>query len=91
MIHKCFWCDKPLYRKTRTREHIIPIGLGGPRRNYNVTFACFKCNHERGLLLGMLKTKPKRYKAKNRFDFLLNKWLSLEKDKLGFSPTCLVV
>ena len=44
----CVWCDRDLTKATRTLEHLIPKCHGGPDESWNLAWACFQCNGERG-------------------------------------------
>lgn len=80
MIFKfCFWCAST---KNLTREHIIPVGLGGGFDRNNTRRACHKCNAERGRV-----TDAVRHGNLGRLDpALWRKWVEAEKALLAFSP-----
>jgi 5-methylcytosine-specific restriction endonuclease McrA len=43
-VETCFYCDKIIFRKTTTKDHIIPKMLGGTNHPTNIVKACLKCN-----------------------------------------------
>lgn len=72
----CFWCEKPLCNKTVTKDHLIPLGMGG--NDGKTVPSCQNCNGERGRvteiysdrihLLGNIEKRPERITSyKNRF------------------------
>ena len=44
----CAYCGDHFYESELTREHIRPIGQGGPNTWMNVVTACKSCNHRKG-------------------------------------------
>lgn len=53
---KCFWCDSigPL-----TRDHVVPLGVGGSDWYDNIVRACGPCQRERGLFVSLFKEAQK--------------------------------
>lgn len=41
---RCFYCEKPLTRRTATDDHFIPKSKGGTRNGLNIVIACKECN-----------------------------------------------
>lgn len=48
--HHCHYCNRPLNRYNRTRDHKIPKARGGARVPDNVVPCCRKCNGLKGCL-----------------------------------------
>lgn len=46
----CYWCGVATSVKKRTREHLVPLSLGGTNTASNLEMACIDCNTERGTL-----------------------------------------
>ena len=44
----CAYCGDHFHETELTREHIRPIGQGGPNTWMNVVTACKSCNHRKG-------------------------------------------
>src|SRR3990172_3618165 len=38
----------PMPPNMATREHLVPLGRGGPGGKANLVAACYECNHKRG-------------------------------------------
>lgn len=47
---RCFFCDKQLSRKTRTRDHLQPKSRNGSNARKNIVDACRDCNCLKGKL-----------------------------------------
>ena len=47
-VKRCRWCRCLLTESTATLEHILPISHGGKSTKDNCTWACKRCNNERG-------------------------------------------
>ena len=41
---KCYYCSKPLTRKTSTLDHMYPRDFGGPTLPENLAVSCMHCN-----------------------------------------------
>lgn len=79
MIPFCVWCGTS---KNLTREHMIPVALGGPLYSGNVRKACLGCNAERGKVTDAVrKGRPELVGPA-----LIRKWVELEQIFMGFSP-----
>lgn len=48
---KCFYCDEKLTIKNRSRDHLIPLAVGGSNGRRNIVPACKKCNYLKGDML----------------------------------------
>ena len=46
----CYWCDRPITKKTISLEHLVPRSLGGKDVIENCVLACKKCNSRRGTM-----------------------------------------
>jgi len=98
----CFWCETPLSKEDVTRDHLMPLGMGG---NDNKTVsACRYCNEERGKvtelysdrihMIRYIQRRPERITSyKNRFRkkvkkmvHLIVKWEHLHRKKGIFLP-----
>jgi hypothetical protein len=44
----CFWCEKILKKQEVTRDHLIPLGMGGKDGKGTTVPCCRSCNAERG-------------------------------------------
>lgn len=44
---KCFWCGKLIRKDKITKEHLVPLNMGGKNVD-NIVSACRQCNEERG-------------------------------------------
>ena len=44
----CAYCGDHFHEAELTREHIRPLGQGGPNTWMNVVTACKSCNHRKG-------------------------------------------
>lgn len=42
--NKCFYCEKVLTDLTATRDHIVPVSMGGKDKLSNMVLSCTKCN-----------------------------------------------
>lgn len=81
----CFWC---LRRAKPTRDHVVPLAMGGKNARSNVVPACFPCNNERGRV-----TQAVVFAARGRWTLtrkagwaaLHAKWVRLERERLGRS------
>lgn len=76
----CFWCDiavADIPKQDRTRDHLMPIGMGCKRSGKTV-LACRNCNEERGKitelysdrlhLISYIEKRPERITSyKNKF------------------------
>lgn len=40
----CFYCQRSLKRRPRTREHVLPVSRGGTDDPFNVVECCHECN-----------------------------------------------
>lgn len=105
----CFWCSiqgKKLSPQDRTRDHLIPLGMGG---NDNKTvFACRTCNEERGKvtelyssriqLIKNIEARPERIthyknsfrKQVKKLSSIILKWEFLHREKNIFLPFSLL-
>ena len=50
---RCWWCSQQLrydmgWQNSVTREHVVPVSLGGPNEYWNLVAACYRCNTMRG-------------------------------------------
>jgi 5-methylcytosine-specific restriction endonuclease McrA len=41
---ECIYCGRALERRQVTIDHIVPVDLGGPHSNHNLTGCCLSCN-----------------------------------------------
>jgi hypothetical protein len=94
-VRVCFWCR----RQTRlTDDHLRPKAFGGSDRYTNLVRACRACNAARGLITGAYiqvyrahaqneKTKKAAAKALAKLKPEIDKWVALETELLGWSPT----
>jgi 5-methylcytosine-specific restriction endonuclease McrA len=42
---ECFWCERALGAALLgTVDHVLPLGLGGENRPWNLVLACHECN-----------------------------------------------
>jgi hypothetical protein len=49
--NRCFYCDKALSRKTKTKDHVQPKSRNGsPTSKRNIVDACHPCNTLKGCL-----------------------------------------
>jgi len=100
--HPCFWCDKLLSKHQLTKDHVVPLGLGGSDKQENVVKACNLCNNERGRIVGYFYflREFRKNKDHNKFNNmeqycnklpqmleLQKKWVDIEKEKWGKSPS----
>jgi 5-methylcytosine-specific restriction endonuclease McrA len=49
-MSECFYCDKVLSRKLKTRDHVLPKSRHGSSQPNNMVDACRKCNQLKGSL-----------------------------------------
>jgi hypothetical protein len=49
-IFRCFYCDKQLTRKTKTRDHMQPKSRNGSSAPRNIVDSCRECNCLKGKL-----------------------------------------
>lgn len=54
----CCWCSKPLAYEQFTLEHIVPTVEMGTDELVNLKVSCYKCNTDRGIIIGAGKTPP---------------------------------
>lgn len=102
-VRICFWCDAVA---SLTRDHVVPIGAGGPKHGANVVPACRVCQRERAALVSQyavardLRTAAPKLsekhlrrrvaKQRRKQDLkrsLLAKWVALETERWGSSPS----
>ena len=70
----CCWCAQETLVGV---EHIIPRSAGGPaRERWNLTWACYPCNHSRG---SSIEIPPRPQE-------ILNGWLTKAFKKFGEVP-----
>lgn len=95
--NNCYWCEQPVIKKYRTRDHLIPLGMGGGE--WQTVMACKSCNEERGRVTELYQHRyhlvrhinrcPSRITSyKNRFrkkvqkmSYLIIKWEILHRKK----------
>jgi 5-methylcytosine-specific restriction endonuclease McrA len=41
---RCFYCEEPIFKRTDTKDHIIPKMLGGTNHETNKVKCCLYCN-----------------------------------------------
>jgi len=96
-LGECYWCEK---RARLNRDHVIPLGVGGPDLRSNIVMACDPCNQERGILVSFhreiikIKNASATQSTVNRMvrraeyiKGVLAKWVEIENAKCGFSPS----
>ena len=44
----CVWCQRELWRRDLTLEHVVPRSRGGHMTDENALIACRRCNRRRG-------------------------------------------
>ena len=49
-MSECFYCGKPLSRKVKTRDHVVPQSRNGSSSPSNIVDACKPCNGLKGCL-----------------------------------------
>jgi 5-methylcytosine-specific restriction endonuclease McrA len=49
-ITRCFYCDRPLSRTKKTRDHLQPKSRNGSNQPRNIVDACRQCNCLKGQL-----------------------------------------
>lgn len=49
-MSECFYCGKPISRKNKTRDHVLPISRNGSNSPRNIVDACKPCNNLKGCL-----------------------------------------
>lgn len=49
---RCYWCQRVLPIRLRTRDHLIPRCRGGTGLPGNIRIACYGCNQSRGHVTG---------------------------------------
>jgi 5-methylcytosine-specific restriction endonuclease McrA len=47
---ECFFCGKPISRKNKTRDHLLPTSRNGSNSPKNIVDACKPCNNLKGCL-----------------------------------------
>jgi 5-methylcytosine-specific restriction endonuclease McrA len=51
VLKLCFYCSRPLTRRDRTRDHLIPLSRGGWPGAANTVPACRRCNVAKGSMI----------------------------------------
>lgn len=75
-VHLCFWCEKKISGKEVTKDHLMPLGMGG--KDGKTVPSCRHCNEERGRvteiysdrihMIQNIQKRPERITSyKNRF------------------------
>jgi 5-methylcytosine-specific restriction endonuclease McrA len=49
-MYRCFYCDKILSSRKKTRDHVIPKSRNGSSARHNIVDACRDCNQLKGML-----------------------------------------
>jgi 5-methylcytosine-specific restriction endonuclease McrA len=49
-IYHCYYCDRPLSRRSKTRDHMQPRSRNGSNSSKNIVDACRTCNTLKGCL-----------------------------------------
>lgn len=49
----CQYCNKYVKYDGVTKDHIIPLSLGGTNRKDNLVLCCYDCNQKKGKLLSL--------------------------------------
>ena len=110
----CFWCDCSAWHLTR--DHVVPVGFGGPKGEENIVPACWKCQQERQRLLclhrdagklrndavrsrdlngiweafdGFIRSVRRQQRMQEQFRELIERWIWLETERWGESPTAM--
>jgi 5-methylcytosine-specific restriction endonuclease McrA len=77
-IYNCFYCDRVLSRKKRTKDHMQPRSRNGSNSLRNIVDACRTCNCLKGCLsvnefrvvmayrLGLIKDTPYEFPGELR-------------------------
>jgi 5-methylcytosine-specific restriction endonuclease McrA len=47
---KCFYCDRILSRRVKTKDHLQPRSRNGSNKPHNIVNACRQCNTLKGCL-----------------------------------------
>ncbi len=47
---RCFYCDRILSRRKKTKDHVIPKSRNGSSARHNIVDACRDCNQSKGNL-----------------------------------------
>lgn len=76
---RCFWCGECADRMTK--DHVIPLSFGGGNAG-NIVWACESCNGQRGRVSYAIKKG-----SVSEVRFLYEKWVAIETETMGHSPT----
>jgi 5-methylcytosine-specific restriction endonuclease McrA len=49
-VGNCFYCDEPISRAKKTKDHLLPKSRHGSDQPYNLVDCCKPCNQLKGML-----------------------------------------